>query len=69
MNTRKYDASTRKNMKRQQRSPEYQRIQRQAFEERTASEATIKDLKAKVVALTAKADSALGRLRALGVEA
>lgn len=42
MNTSQYDKETRKNFKRDQRSPAYRELQRRTSEERTKLEATLR---------------------------
>lgn len=45
MDTRKYDKTERRALKKQQRTPAYRELQRRAANERTKLEATIKPLK------------------------
>lgn len=54
MHTSKYDAQTRRNMKLEQRSPEYRELQRRAAEVRTALEAKLRERNAVITRLKKK---------------
>jgi len=54
MQTSKYDAQTRRDMKLEQRSPEYRELQRRAAEERSKLEAKLRERNAVITRLKQK---------------